>query len=153
MDYGNSVARMLISNGLRMTQNLDLLTVMPLRPQKNLSVGEFSRNAAGAFIYPFRAYLLYTPKAQQSASNSLAKSATLNLSSIDGVAFPETMKIVIVDGKQESIDQTPAFNMLNTVLGPVKFRNGWFDMKGRKLNGKPTAKGVYYYNGKRIRIY
>jgi hypothetical protein len=24
---------------------------------------------------------------------------------------------------------------------------------GRKLNGKPTAKGVYYYNGKRIRIY
>ena len=123
---------------------------------KNLSVGEFARNAAGAFIYPFRAYLLYTPKAKaapQYASNSLAKTASLNQASIDGVALPETMKIVIVDGKQESIDQTPAFNMLNTVLGPVKFRNGWFDMKGRKLNGKPTAKGVYYYNGKRIRIY
>ena len=28
--------------------------------------------------------------------------------------------------------------------------NGWFDMKGRKLNGKPTVKGIYYNNGKRV---
>ena len=119
---------------------------------KGLNVGQFSKNAAGAFIYPFRAYLLYTPKAKaepQVASNVLAKTAA----SIDGFALPETMKIVIVDGKQESVGQTPAFNMLKSVPGLVKFRNGWFDMKGRKLNGKPTAKGVYYYNGKRIRIY
>lgn len=123
---------------------------------KNLSVGQFARNAAGAFVYPFRAYLLYTPSAKaepQFASNFLAKNATMNQSSIDGFDLPETMKIVIVDGKQETIDQTPGFNILKTVPGPVKFRNGWFDMMGRKLNGKPTAKGVYYYNGKRIRIY
>lgn len=123
---------------------------------KNLSVGQFARNAAGAFVYPFRAYLLYTPSAKaepQFASNFLAKNATMNQSSIDGFDLPETMKIVVVDGKQETIDQTPGFNILKTVPGPVKFRNGWFDMMGRKLNGKPTAKGVYYYNGKRIRIY
>lgn len=122
---------------------------------KNLSVGEFARNAAGAFIYPFRAYLLYTPKAKaasQYASNFLAKSATSNQASIDGFALPETMEVVIVEGNNETVDQTPAFNMLK-VPGQVKFRNGWFDMMGRKLNGRPTAKGIYYYNGKRIRIY
>ena len=36
---------------------------------------------------------------------------------------------------------------LNTVTG-----DGWFDLKGRRLNSRPTAKGTYYNNGKRVVI-
>lgn len=121
---------------------------------KNLSVGQFAKNAAGAFIYPFRAYLLYAPKSKISAPQKvagLAKSAA----SVDGFDLPETMDIVVVDGKQDAFNQSPVpeFGKMDFVPGRVKIIDGWFDMKGRKLIGKPTAKGIYYYNGKRVRIY
>jgi hypothetical protein len=38
---------------------------------------------------------------------------------------------------------------LNTVTGEVRM-DRWFDLKGRKLNSKPTVKGTYYKNGKRV---
>ena len=40
---------------------------------------------------------------------------------------------------------------LNTVTGEVRM-DRWFDLKGRKLNSKPTAKGVYYKNRKKAII-
>jgi len=30
--------------------------------------------------------------------------------------------------------------------------DGWYDLNGRKLNGKPSQKGVYIKNGKKIVI-
>ena len=29
-------------------------------------------------------------------------------------------------------------------------KDHWFDLKGRKLDSKPTTRGTYYYNGKRV---
>ena len=29
---------------------------------------------------------------------------------------------------------------------------GWYDLSGRKLQGKPTAKGLYINNGKKVVI-
>ena len=113
---------------------------------KKFIQGRFARNAAGAYINAFRAYLLYTPKAKSEplqSPNFLAKTAELNQASIDGFALPETMDIVIVEGK----------NMSKPVTGRVKIIDGWFDMMGRKLKAKPTVKGIYYYNGKQVRIY
>ena len=40
---------------------------------------------------------------------------------------------------------------LNTVTGDVRM-DRWFDLKGRRLNSRPTAKGTYYNNGKRFVI-
>ena len=31
-----------------------------------------------------------------------------------------------------------------------RFSNGWYTLDGRRLNGKPTAKGLYIYNGKKV---
>ena len=28
----------------------------------------------------------------------------------------------------------------------------WYDLQGRKLNGKPTAKGLYIYKGKKAMV-
>ncbi|SHK23043.1 Listeria/Bacterioides repeat-containing protein [Fibrobacter sp. UWB12] len=124
---------------------------------KNVPVGQFARNVANAYIYPFRAYLLYTPQSKISAPQKVASgylSKTATSASIDEFALPETMEIVVVDGKQGRFGETaPAFNMWKSAPGQVKLLDGWFDMLGRKLKAKPTAKGIYYYNGKRVRIY
>ena len=30
--------------------------------------------------------------------------------------------------------------------------NVWYDLSGRRLNGQPTSKGLYIYNGKKVRL-
>lgn len=30
---------------------------------------------------------------------------------------------------------------------------GWYDLQGRKLDCKPTQKGIYIYNGKKVAVY
>ena len=49
-----------------------------------------------------------------------------------------------------NVEQTTPIARLNTRTGDVRMMEGWYDMKGRKLNGKPTTKGTYYNNGKRV---
>jgi hypothetical protein len=29
------------------------------------------------------------------------------------------------------------------------YADGWYDLQGRKLSGKPTQKGIYIYKGKK----
>ena len=33
----------------------------------------------------------------------------------------------------------------------TNFDNGWYMLDGRKLNGEPTQKGIYIYNGKKVK--
>lgn len=41
--------------------------------------------------------------------------------------------------------------VMNTRTGEISTDdNLWFDMKGRKLNKKPTAKGTYYNKGQKV---
>ena len=40
---------------------------------------------------------------------------------------------------------------LNTVTGEVRM-DRWFDLKGRRLNSRPSTKGTYYNNGKKAII-
>lgn len=113
------------------------------------SIGSFARIGAGAAIRPFRAYLLKVAN-QQARRYTLAKSsAALNMASIVEETVPGTLDVVIVDRETE---QTTVIGKLNTATGEIKIIDNWFDMKGRKLNGKPTTKGIYYYNGKRVMV-
>lgn len=115
----------------------------------NLAAGQFAKNAAGAFIRPFRAYLL---KMNAQQGNRLAfplkkSSTSLDRASIDEDSVPGTLDVVIVE---RETGETTAIGTLDTRTGEIKFIDSWFDMKGRKLNAKPTTKGIYYYNGKRV---
>ena len=115
------------------------------------AIGAFAQIGAGTIIRPFRAYLLNTSTVKKSRSLRKARAfaADINTASIDVENIPSTMDVVIVDRETE---QTTVIGKLNTATGEIKIIDNWFDMKGRKLNAKPTTKGIYYYNGKRVMV-
>ena len=105
-------------------------------------IGDFVQAACEgnqcASIRPFRAYLKATL-------------ASLNKSDSDeDVEFPETISVYLVDSDKKG---TTYIGQMNTSTGEiVKEDNRWFDMKGRVLDHKPTAKGTYYNNKKKVII-
>ena len=102
-------------------------------------LGEFVKIADGAYINPMRAYLVYNKSA------AMQKSARGNFGS--GIALPDELDIEI-ENENGIVVQT---GTLNTVTGEVRM-DRWFDLKGRRLNAKPTTKGTYYKNGERVII-
>lgn len=110
----------------------------------NLSVGKFARNGAGAYIKPLRAYLL---KASEEKSSKARRMLAKSYSSIVGESSPDEMDVEIVD---RETGETTVIGKLNPATGEIRMIDGWFDMKGRKLNAKPTSKGIYYFNGKQV---
>ena len=111
-------------------------------------VGKFKRLGAGAYIKPMRAYLI-NMQPKQAPSPVLAKSAraSISVASVDTESAPSTMDVVVVD---RETGETTVIGKLNPATGEIKVLDRWYDMNGRKLNAKPTTKGIYYYNGKRV---
>ena len=108
---------------------------------KTIQEGQFIRVAAGASVRPFRAYLMY------SKSNALTKSGNANMASLGVEDMPQTILVIFHDD-----EETTSVYMWNTLTGEFKPASGWYDMKGRKLNKKPTISGNYFYNGKKVTI-
>ena len=103
-------------------------------------LGEFVRIADGAYINPMRAYLIYHKN-----TNVAAKSASGNLGS--NILLPDELDIVVEDEKGFVVKT----GKINAVTGEVRM-DRWFDLKGRKLNSRPSTKGTYYKNGKKVII-
>ena len=109
---------------------------------KQIQQGQFVKVKAGAYIRPFRGYLVYNK------SNVLAKSgADTEIASIDDENLPSSIEVVFHDE-----EGTTAIYMLNPRTGEFSTATGWYDMKGRKLDKKPTIKGTYFNNGKKVVI-
>ncbi len=108
--------------------------------KRNVTKGSFVRFKTIGFdeidLVPMRAYLVY--------DKSLAKSIKMTESANVG-ELPEFIDVEIVGKKGLAIGG----GVLNTTTGELKM-DRWYDLRGRKLNGKPTTQGTYYYNGKRI---
>lgn len=124
--------------------------------KNDVKMGDFKRAACSdtscAYIRPFRAYLKCSmvEKSQQQA-RALAKTgegATGDeISSIDDM--PETIEVYVI----EPDSGTTYLGKVNTYTGEfVAEEDRWFDMKGRKLDHKPTTKGTYYNNRKKVII-
>jgi hypothetical protein len=45
-------------------------------------------------------------------------------------------------------DGTTGISQLSTLNSQLS--DAWYDLNGRRLNGKPTAKGIYIMNGKKV---
>lgn len=106
-----------------------------------VSAGEFVKGKAGAYIRPTRAFVYYN------ASKALAKASAGTIMSIDDL--PSSLGIEIRDENGNPM----AIGTMNTLTGEIKMdENAWFDMKGRKLNKKPTVKGTYYNKGQKVII-
>ena len=104
--------------------------------RNNKRVGQFVKAGAEAYINPLRAYLINHSKA-------LAKSHG-SLNGYNSVISKE-IHVEIVDENNNVVDS----GTFNTVTGEIRM-NGWFDVKGRRLKAKPTARGNYYHNGKLV---
>lgn len=112
------------------------------------AIGSFAKIVEGGSIRPFRAYLLNVPSRSQARSYRLAKSySSVNPTTVEGSDMPGSMDVVVVDRETE---ETTIIGKLNTATGEIRMIDGWFDMKGRKLEAKPTIKGIYYFNGKQV---
>lgn len=101
-------------------------------------LGEFVMTTEGAWSNPMRAYLVYH-KAKALAKSALGDQNSFLLPSELDIEIEDENGVVVQTGK------------LNTVTGEVRM-DRWFDLKGRSLNSKPTAKGTYYKNGKKTII-
>ena len=128
---------------------------------KEEDVGQFAKIGVGAYIYPMRAYLEYTAPVvlARPAANGTARVFAANTVA----SLPETINVVIVDkgnvgtevaGSDDASGEqtTRVIGTINTRTGEFKFANDrWFDLNGRYLGvKKPTQKGAYYNNGKKV---
>ena len=113
--------------------NADLGVVYGYAAKENgkVTAGHFTKVGAGAYIPPMRAYLKYR------GQTSLAKS----VESI--VELPETIDVTLVEE-----DGTTRLARWNMATGEIVKVNGWYDLKGRKLNSKPQNKGMFIGNTK-----
>jgi uncharacterized repeat protein (TIGR02543 family) len=96
------------------------------------TIGQFVKVGNNVFINPMRAYL-----------KNLGAAAAR---SIDGktstVELPASMKVVIVGSETTGINK-----MAHDGGADV-----WYTIDGRKLDGKPTRKGMYIHNSKKVAI-
>jgi hypothetical protein len=88
-------------------------------------------------VLPMRAYLVY--------DNSLVLTKSASDSYSDFVELPDIVDVEIVGEKGFVVGG----GVFNTKTGEFKM-DRWYDLRGRRLNGKPTTQGTYYYNGKRV---
>ena len=101
----------------------------------NVRIGQFVKAGKGAWINPFRAYMIYNE------GNSAGKSA--GHAYVSAEPLPDYMDVVVVSRGATGEESKTVIGGINTRTGEFKMMQD-YDLKGRKLNGKPTARGVYY---------
>ena len=98
------------------------------------AAGEFIRLNSGG-IKPFRAYLEYTGSLQARTRG-------------EG-GLPETMTVRLVNANGE----IQGIGEIRLSTGEVTFDSrAWFDLNGRRLEGKPSEKGIYINGGRKVVI-
>ena len=61
--------------------------------------------------------------------------------------MPETIKVRLIGAN----GQVTAIGTLHTQTGEVTL-DGWYTLGGTRLSGKPTRKGIYVNNGRKVVI-
>ena len=103
-----------------------------------VSPGDFVKAAAGASIKPFRAFLQFTP----------GTSSARNVTRAAAEPLPATMTVRLVSSNGIST----AIGTLDTRTGEISLDDAWFSLDGHRLSGKPSKKGLYIWNGKKVVI-
>ena len=102
--------------------------------------GEFVRAKIGAKIRPTSCYLKWA-----GSEPSNARALTRSAAATEELPQSITVKLVSANGEITGI------GTLDTTTGEVSF-DGWYTLNGVRLNGKPTKKGIYINNGKKVAI-
>ena len=109
-----------------------------------IAAGQFVHFAAGAWLKPMRCYLVYNGSTEGGTFQN-APSRTRGAASTE--ELPQTITVVLLSSSGE----TTGIGTLDTKTGDITL-DGWYTMDGRKLEGKPTKKGLYINNGHKIVI-
>ena len=106
-----------------------------------VKAGEFVYAKEGAAVPPLRCFLKYKNGEEFSGARAMSRHA----SATD--EMPQTITVRLLGANGE----TTGIGTLDTRTGEFS-TDGWYDMNGRKLSGKPTKKGLYINNGKKVVI-
>lgn len=113
---------------------------------QNTKIGEFVKVGSDAYANPMRVYLVFDPVSQARPGQN----GVSGFARVRGV--PESLAVIIDDEEEKNAEEETTVVKRIMVVPTVGQSNRWFDMKGRALGAKPTAKGIYYYNGQRVII-
>jgi len=103
----------------------------------NVQAGEFVKAKDGAGVPPMRCYLTYKNGEEFAGARAMTRVAEEDL--------PQSIIVRLVGTNGE----TTNVMSLDTRTGEIS-TDGWYDMRGCKLDGKPTKKGLYINNGKKV---
>ena len=107
-----------------------------------VDAGQFVRFTTGAFIKPMRCYLSYVGTSAPAPARRMTRSAS-------GDDLPATITVRLVSRSGE----TTAIGTLDTTTGKMTFDSeAWYTLDGVRLSGKPSRKGIYINNGRKIVI-
>ena len=109
-----------------------------------VEAGDFVRAKNGAKIRPTSCYLMWTGYEPDYAP---ARGMTRGAAADEDVPQRITVKLVSASG------ETTAIGTLDTKTGEVSFDSeAWYTLDGIRLSGKPSTKGIYINNGKKVAI-
>ena len=109
-----------------------------------VEAGEFVRAKNGAKIRPTSCYLMWTGYEPDYAP---ARGLTRGAAADEEMPQRITVKLVSASG------ETTAIGEIDTTTGEVSFDSeAWYTLDGIRLSGKPSTKGIYINNGKKVII-
>ena len=107
-----------------------------------VEAGQFVRFTTGAFIKPMRCYLSYVGTEAPAPAPGLTRAAATD-------DLPQSITVRLVSRSGE----TTAIGEIDTKTGELSFDSeSWYTLDGVRLSGKPTKKGLYINNGKKVVI-
>ena len=110
---------------------------------KPVVAGDFVRAKSGAKIRPTSCYLMWAGS-EPSNARALTRSAAATEEEL-----PQSITVKLVGANGE----TTAIGTLDTKTGEVSFDSeAWYTLDGVRLSGKPSTKGIYINNGKKVVI-
>lgn len=105
-----------------------------------VNAGDFVHLTTGASIKPFRAYLRFT-----GSTHPWAGSSARRMTRGDDVVLPPTISVVLVSANGD----TTEIGTLDTRTGEIISTGDWYSLDGRRLQGKPSTKGIFIHNGRK----
>ena len=107
-----------------------------------VEAGQFVRFTLGAFIKPMRCYLSYVGTEAPAPARGLTRAAATD-------DLPQSITVRLVSRSGE----TTAIGEIDTKTGKMTFDSeAWYTLDGVRLSGKPSTKGIYINNGKKVAI-
>ena len=109
-----------------------------------INVGDFVRVASGAKIRPMRAYLLWNDMPNAANARALTRGTAATEEEL-----PQSITVHLVGSNGE----VTSIGEIDTKTGEVSFDSeAWYTLDGVRLSGKPSKKGLYINNGKKVVI-